>query len=145
MCTILPGIWVWLFLKMIHTSCMIQPTLYKSDAFLPKGANHWTPIGEAQMKWLYAPLSLNGQMDTMWWWRPGAMCCSAACSTPPCLLISWLCTWSWSSIVSFTNPLAAGSEALNLSRSSCASFTHGINLLLLIALSDSGAPTKHLF
>ena len=39
---------------------MIQPTLYKSDAFLPKGANHWTPIGEAQMKWLYAPLSLNG-------------------------------------------------------------------------------------
>ena len=45
------------------------------------------------------------------------MCCSAACSTPPCLLISWLCTWSWSS---------------------SASFTHGMNLL--IALSDSDAP-----
>ena len=45
------------------------------------------------------------------------MCCSAVCSTPPCLLISWLCTWSWSS---------------------SASFTHGMNLL--IALSDSDAP-----
>ena len=107
---------------------MIQPTLYKSDAFLPKGANHWTPIGEAQMKWLYAPLSLNGD------WTNGhhvvvkARCHVLFCCLFNCLLISWLCTWSWSSIVSFTNPLAAGSEALNLSRSSCASFTHGMNL-----------------
>ena len=43
------------------------------------------------------------------------MCCSAACSTPPCLLISWLCTWSWSSSAGFT-------------------------FLLLFALSDSDAP-----